>query len=85
MIERCMKCGSKIEGGYCDCFSRTETEIPMPKVKPPLGVMPQKYWWDKVRGDRIIELNNAILRYLEANKEIPIEWIKERNELLTKI
>lgn len=59
--------------------------IPMPEVKPPLGIMPQKYWLDKVRSERVIELNNAMIRYFEANKEIPIEWVKERNELINKI
>lgn len=33
--ERCMQCGSKIEGGYCNCFPSTSTKIPMPPVKEP--------------------------------------------------
>lgn len=33
--ERCMQCGSKIEGGYCDYFLNTNTKIPMPPVKEP--------------------------------------------------
>lgn len=87
MVGMCPNCGRELSptGRYCICRLETETKIPMPKVKPPLGVMPQKYWWDKVRDERVIALNNAMVRYFEANKEIPIDWVKERNELLNKI
>ena len=33
--ERCIHCGSKIEGGYCDCFPTTGIKVSMPPVKEP--------------------------------------------------
>lgn len=33
--ERCIHCGSKIEGGYCDCFPTTDIKVSMPPVKEP--------------------------------------------------
>ena len=30
-----MHCGSKIEGGYCDCFPTTDIKVSMPPVKEP--------------------------------------------------
>ena len=46
--------------------------------KPPLGVMPKDVWDRK----RIQNLSSAINRYLFNRKEIPIEWVKERNKLI---
>ena len=44
--------------------------------KPPLGIMPKKLWIE-FRRNEIIE---AIIRYSEALKEIPQEWVDELNE-----
>ena len=49
-------------------------------VKPPLGLIP-KLFWD---SERIADITNAISRYLQAEKEIPIEWIEEYNNLVKK-
>ena len=46
--------------------------------KPPLGLFP-KYLWDEAR---LQEIDKAIIRYTDRIKEIPIEWIEERNELI---
>lgn len=46
--------------------------------KPPLGIIPR---W-RVTEIRIEEINQAINRFIEAKQEIPVEWIKELNELL---
>ena len=48
--------------------------------KPPLGVAPR---WIR-EEQRIAELSEAIVRYAEANKEIPEEWTKEYNELIAR-
>lgn len=49
--------------------------------KPPLGIMPRYIW----ESDRLIQLSNAIYRYLSASCFIPIEWIAEYNELCKKL
>lgn len=45
--------------------------------KPPIGIKP-KYIHDEQRQQ---ELKMAIARYLNEDAVIPIEWIKEYNEL----
>ena len=45
--------------------------------KPPLGLAPK--WVLNIR--RRTEIKQAICRYLNANVNIPIDWIKEYNEL----
>ena len=47
-------------------------------IKPPLGITP-KWAWDKQRSENIVA---AMLRYMDADMEIPIDWIKEHNELV---
>jgi len=46
--------------------------------KPPLGIIP-KYIW---QSQRVNAIWDAIDRYRAVNKEIPIEWIEEYNELI---
>ena len=48
--------------------------------KPPLGVMRQKVH-DEIREG---ELGAAIIRYVEAEKEVPIEWVDEYNEIIER-
>lgn len=40
--------------------------------------MPKKFW-DEQRKE---ELGSAIQRYLDSGMVIPIEWVKEYNQLL---
>lgn len=47
------------------------------ETKPPLGLTPKSVW----DTHRLIEIKEAIKRYIEVNKPIPIEWIEEYNEL----
>lgn len=51
--------------------------------KLPLGVEPYETWEYKVVKERQKELKQAILRYLEASKEVPIEWLEEYNKGVT--
>ena len=46
-------------------------------AKPPLGIMTKGKWDYK----RKIDLADAIHRYLNAEKDIPKEWVDEYNEL----
>jgi len=43
-------------------------------MKSPIGLMPAYIVYEK----RIVEINGAIERFIEAQKEIPYEWIKEK-------
>jgi hypothetical protein len=45
--------------------------------KPPLGLIPK---WLR-QEERLKEIREAMLRYLEADVEIPEEWIEEFLEL----
>jgi len=47
-------------------------------IKPPIGLRP-KWVSDK---ERLNEVRSAIVRYYDAELKIPIEWIKEYNELV---
>jgi hypothetical protein len=50
-------------------------------VNSPLGIIPKKIW----KEQRLRDLRDAIDRYIEANHRVPVEWIKEYNELLEDI
>jgi len=52
-----------------------------PSKKNPLGVKP-RFIHDEQRAE---ELSGAIMRYIQANRRIPTEWLEEYNELLKKI
>lgn len=45
--------------------------------KPPLGFAPKKIWIQERQNDIL----RAINEYAEAGMDIPIEWVKEFNEL----
>lgn len=52
-------------------------------IKPPIGLIPK---WVRER-ERLNEIREAIVRYYDAEMEIPIKWVEEYNELikLTKV
>lgn len=47
------------------------------KEKPPIGLKPLKIWEDGCNQDRIDEIIDAMTRYSEVEKPIPLEWISE--------
>jgi len=49
--------------------------------KPPIGLRPK---WG-AQQERYFEVCEAISRYYNAGLKIPLEWIKEYNELTDKI
>lgn len=58
-------------------YTSEEPKQPEPTLqKPPLGLMPKKFWI----GQRITAIHEAIMRYASEQKEIPAEWIEEYNE-----
>lgn len=50
------------------------------QVKPPLGP-PPRHLHEEQRMQRI---SDAIARYSEVYKPIPVEWVEEYNELATR-
>lgn len=48
--------------------------------KPPLGIKPQ--WLHDL--SRASDIKDAICRYLEASKEIPLIWIVEYNSIVNR-
>lgn len=50
-------------------------------IKPPLGIVPKFIW----KEQRLMNLREAIDRYLDANLKVPVTWIEEYNELLEDI
>jgi len=46
-------------------------------IKPPLGIIPRKFWLEQ----RLTNLDEAIERYNEAQKEVPQGWYAERNDI----
>ena len=48
--------------------------------KPPLGIIPRKFHDEK----RMSEIKEAFIRYMESDYEIPVEWLQEYNELVSR-
>lgn len=53
------------------------THLEMPKVKPPLGLMP-RYIWNQ---QRVLMIDAAMDRYKADGREIPSEWLEELDSL----
>lgn len=51
-------------------------------IRPPLGLMPKKFYDERVNIERFNEVCGAISRYYNAGLKINIEWIEEYNELV---
>lgn len=54
-------------------------------MKPPLGLTPKEIHHENVRLKRIIEIVEAIERYLDASIPIPTPWIEEYNTLVSEL
>lgn len=58
----------------------------MKEVKrPPLGLVPRDIWFYNVLKERIKEIMEALNRYMEAEKKVPVEWIEEYNNTLEEL
>jgi len=64
----------KLTPGYTQSYGGSCGKIP---VKPPLGLMPQSIWKENRRD----EVRAAIRRYIDANHDVPAEWLRELSEL----
>lgn len=49
--------------------------------KSPLGVKPRFIWEEECRQKRIVDLRNAMNRFIEAKRDIPYLWVVELDEL----
>lgn len=49
--------------------------------KPPLGVKPRFVWEEECRQQRIVDLRNAMNRFIKAKRDIPYLWVVELDEL----
>lgn len=52
-----------------------------PDPKPPLGVTPDNIYWEMCYRTRVADIADAIVRYVEAGKPVPVEWAKELRRL----
>ena len=59
------------------CSLAHEAPQPPQSPKPPLGLRPRFVAME----DRIKEINEAIERYRQAHKDIPVEWLNEKNSI----
>lgn len=56
--------------------------VPGPDPRPPLGLRPRAaVGMNELTLDRRSEILLAMLRYSQANKHIPLDWILELSEL----
>jgi hypothetical protein len=46
-------------------------------TKPPIGIPPKCVYMETCITRRVKDIREAMKRYIEDNKEIPVEWLKE--------
>ena len=61
-----------------ECFE----EIPKKPIKPPLGLIPRKIYWEELNYHRRQDIIAAMQRRMEAKMDIPVEWCKELIDLV---
>lgn len=94
-MTNCMACGKFVADGtihHCEpIFEKSTTWkldnlpvgtiVPQHVPKPPLGVMPEFIWLEK----RLGSLGYAIMDYVDARREVPIEWVEEYNKIYKQL
>ena len=80
MICDCYMFGSDTRVRKKESLPEASTGTPMPKCKPPLGLMPEHI----CISQRLKELDDAISRYIEARKDIPWSWVAEKRILISR-
>jgi len=79
----CPECGDKrcekarFHGNRCSTKMNLAQTLAETAEKPPIGVMPESVWNWHQRRNRMIELMQAMLRYSEAGKPVPVAWCEE--------
>lgn len=59
-----------------------ENNILMQSKEPPLGPTPKFIFENQCKSRRIIELKEAIKRFLDSNRVTPIGYLEEYNKLV---
>ena len=49
--------------------------------KPPIGLMPKDIFYENMQAQRQKDIKEAMLRYIEAGKDVPNEWLYELAQL----
>jgi len=60
----------------------TGGEMKLKPVKPPIGIMPRELWLSSRDEIRLKDIKETIVRYVNADKPIPDEWIEEYKYLI---
>ena len=70
-----------------ELFSKSQPTEPLFK-KPPLGLKPDYIWREQLidlhAKERIIEISEAIKRYLDAGLQVNSAWVLEYNTLVSR-
>lgn len=74
-MKNCPVCGGFLSNQF-DHFCEP-TLVPEPKVKHPLGVIPNRIW----KFQRMGEIGYAIMNRIDAQLDVPFEWVTEYNAL----
>ena len=61
---------------WCDCDSCIAFREA--NKTPPMGIMPRRLWDES----RTLDLLEAMRRYVEAGKKVPVDWLNELHDLL---
>lgn len=69
--------GHRVFGSWLESRFELDTTREQQHAKPPLGLKPRKF----AVQERLVEVLQAMTRYVEAGKKIPDEWDKEYAEL----
>lgn len=54
-------------------------------TKPPRGLMPKEIYERECNEKRIVDILEAMARYSEAGKVIPVKWIEELGNRVWRI
>jgi hypothetical protein len=63
-------------------FKNAEKQQPTIYVKPPLGLIPRKIYWEELNYHRRQDIIAAMQRRMEAKMDIPVEWCQELVDLV---
>jgi len=81
----CICCGTQNSVNnkrYCrECEERFQEIQRVKYNKPPIGLVTHDVWI----AQRIEDIISAMNRYIQDNREVPIEWLNEYNKLIVEI
>lgn len=78
MTDVATSANAKLEQQYTDLLNKI-------RVEPPIGLRPRKIAERTYALSRVAEIGEAITRYTEEHKVIPMEWVNEYNEKILEL